>query len=109
MSGISALSTGHDMEPGTTSLFTSRAEIDSGLRGILEDELRIDPKVVRALEPESGLFGSLPEIDSMAVATLITAIEDRFGFIVDDEDVDGEMLETYGGLLSFVEGKIAQG
>ena len=94
---------------GEPSLSTSRAEVDAGLRLILERALQVDPVVVDGLTPESGLFGALPEIDSMAVANLFTEIEDRFGFTVDDEDVDGEMLETFGGLLSFVERKLTEG
>jgi acyl carrier protein len=44
----------------------------------------------------------LPELDSMAVAGLLTEIEDRLGIIVEDEDVDGDMLSDYGSLLEFV-------
>jgi acyl carrier protein len=43
----------------------------------------------------------------MAVAGLLTEMEDQLGIIIDDEDVDGEMLETYGGLLAFAEAKAA--
>ena len=87
----------------------NRASIDGQLREVLTGVLRIDPDVVGALTVDSGLFGSLPEVDSMAVAHLFTGIEDSFGITVDDEDVDGEMLETFGGLLSFVERKLAEG
>jgi len=87
----------------------SRAAIDQDLRQVLIGVLGIDPDIVSALTPDSGLFGSLPEIDSMAVAHLFTGIEDSFGFTVDDDDVDGEMLETYGNLLAFVERKLIGG
>ena len=43
----------------------------------------------------------------MAVAGLLTEMEDRLDIVIDDDDVDGEMLETYGGLLAFAEGKAA--
>jgi acyl carrier protein len=39
----------------------------------------------------TGLFGHLPELDSMAVAGLLTEIEDRLGIVIDDDEVDGEM------------------
>ena len=45
----------------------------------------------------------------MAVAGLLTEIEDRYHIVIEDDDVDGEMLETFGGLLEFVRSKIAQG
>jgi acyl carrier protein len=41
----------------------------------------------------------------MAVASLLTEIEDRFGIIIDDDEVDADMLETFGSLASFVIGK----
>ena len=60
-----------------------------------------------ALTTDSGLFGHLPELDSMAVAGLLTEVEDRLNIVIEDDDVDGEMLETFGGLLSFIEAKLA--
>lgn len=94
---------------GPDSLSVSRADADAGLRRILRDTLQVDADVVTELQPDSGLFGALPEIDSMAVAHLFTAIEDEFGFTVEDDEVDGEMLETYGALLAFVERKLLEG
>ena len=44
----------------------------------------------------------------MAVAGLLTEIEDRLGIIIEDDEVDGEMLETYGGLLAFAEAKVVE-
>ncbi len=86
----------------------SRAALDSELKSIIADVLGIDAEQADALNDESGLFGHLPELDSMAVAGLLTEMEDRLDFLIDDDDVDGEMLETYGGLLAFAEGKIAE-
>ena len=75
---------------------------DEILRAILRDVLGLSTERESALEPDSGLFGHLPELDSMAVAGLLTEVEDRFGIVIDDDEVDGEMLETYGALLEFV-------
>ena len=83
----------------------SRSALDEKLRAILTDVLSLDPEDVARFDNETGLFGHLPELDSMAVATLFTEMEDRLGFVIEDEDVDGEMLETYGGLLAFTEAK----
>ena len=38
----------------------------------------------------------------MAVANVIAAIEDRFGFVVDDDDISGATFETFGTLVDFV-------
>ena len=83
----------------------SRSAIDEQFRAILVDVLALEKDQVEEFDGETGLFGHLPELDSMAVATLFTEMEDRLGIVIEDEDVDGEMLETYGGLLAFTEAK----
>lgn len=82
---------------------------DQTLRAILTDVLGLAPEQTAAFKADTGLFGHLPELDSMAVAGLLTEIEDRFDILIEDEDIDGEMLETYGALLAFVSAKTAQG
>jgi acyl carrier protein len=77
-------------------------ETDTLLRAVLSDVLGLGPARAAALTAGSGLFGALPELDSMAVAGLLTEIEDRFDVVIDDDEVDGDMLETYGDLLAFV-------
>lgn len=81
--------------------------VDRELKALIADVLGLDPARAAALENGSGLFGHLPELDSMAVAGLLTEMEDRLGIVIDDDDVDGEMLETYGGLLAFARAKLA--
>jgi len=78
---------------------------DRVLRQVLQDVLGLSAERVAAFTSETGLFGDLPELDSMAVAGLLTEVEDRLGIVIDDDEVDGEMLETYGALLAFVQGK----
>ena len=87
----------------------SRSAIDRDLKAILVDVLGLEPDEVDEFDNETGLFGHLPELDSMAVAGLFTEIEDRFDILIEDDDVDAEMLETYGGLLAFVEMKLIEG
>ena len=82
-----------------------RSQTDQLLRGILADVLGLKPAQVEAFDADTGLFGHLPELDSMAVAGLLTEIEDRLDIVIDDDEVDGELLETYGNLLTFVEAK----
>jgi acyl carrier protein len=77
--------------------------IDQLLRQILSDVLGLNPRQVARFTAGTGLFGHLPELDSMAVAGLLTEIEDRLDIVIDDDDVDGELLDNYGSLLSFVE------
>jgi acyl carrier protein len=83
------------------------AALDRELKGLIADVLGLAPGQAQAFGPESGLFGHLPELDSMAVAGLLTEMEDRLGIVIEDDDVDGEMLETYGALLAFARAKLA--
>lgn len=83
----------------------SRAAIDNSLRAVLVDVLSLDEEQVAGFDADTGLFGHLPELDSMAVATLLTEIEDRLDITIEDDEVEGEMLENYGALLAFVEAK----
>lgn len=75
---------------------------DQLLRHILTDVLGLKPGQADSFTEQTGLFGHLPELDSMAVAGLLTEIEDRTGILIDDEDVDGDLLADYGSLLAFV-------
>lgn len=77
------------------------------VRAVLAEVLGISPERVATFDRNTLLFGSLPEIDSMAVAALLTEIEDRLHIVIDDDEVDGEMLESLGSLVAFVERKIA--
>lgn len=85
------------------------SRIDHALRGILVDVLSLGEAQVASFVATTGLFGHLPELDSMAVATLLTEMEDRLDIMIDDDEVDGEMLETYGALLTFALAKRARG
>lgn len=60
----------------------------------------------KSLTASSGLLGVIPEFDSMAVVTVITAIEERFDIAVDDDDIEARTFETVGTLTAFVASKI---
>jgi acyl carrier protein len=56
----------------------------------------------------SGLLGSIPELDSMAVVTLITALEEHFGIVVEDDEIGASTFETLGSLAAFVQEKLGE-
>ena len=58
------------------------------------------------LGASSPLLGGIPELDSMAVVNVITAIEEYFGFFVEDDEISAENFETLGSLVFFVESKL---
>jgi acyl carrier protein len=56
---------------------------------------------------DTHLLGAMPQVDSMAVVTLITTLEERFNIVVADDDIDGDTFATVGSLADFVAGKLA--
>jgi acyl carrier protein len=82
-----------------------QTDTDQLLRRILADVLGLKPGRAESFTTGTGLFGHLPELDSMAVAGLLTEMEDRLDIMIDDDEIDGELLESYGSLLAFAEAK----
>ena len=81
-------------------------EHEATLRALLGDVLGIHAARVAAFDENSELFGALPEFDSMAVATLLTGLEERLGVLIEDDDVEAEDFATFGTLLAFVRRKV---
>ena len=80
-------------------------EIEVTLRAVLADVLGLDAGRVAGFREETPLFGALPEFDSMAVAGLLTELEERLGILIEDHEVDADMMETFGALLTFARNK----
>lgn len=59
-----------------------------------------------AIDADTPLFGTLPELDSMAVLELVLELEQRFGIVLEGEDVTAETFETLANLTAVVEGKL---
>jgi acyl carrier protein len=75
------------------------------VRNILSDVLSLGERK-NQLKADSILLGNIPELDSMAVVNVITALEDHFGITVDDDEISAETFETLGSLTRFVEQKL---
>ena len=73
---------------------------------MLDDALTLGGRATR-FTADTPLLGALPELDSMAVVALLTAIEDRFGFAVPDDEISGETFATVGSLTAFIAGHTA--
>ena len=87
---------------------TDGEEVEATLRAVLADVLGLPEARVAAFDESSPLFGALPEFDSMAVAGLLTELEERLGILIEDHEVDADMMETFGALLSFARAKALQ-
>lgn len=73
---------------------------------LLDQALGLDGRA-RQFNTDTPLMGALPELDSMGVVAILTALEDRLGLSVDDDEIDASVFETFGTLLKFVQDKLA--
>lgn len=76
------------------------------VKQVLSSVLNLGDRVTR-FDAATPLLGAVPELDSMAVVALLTALEEQFGFIIEDDEVDGRTFASLGSLVAFVEGKLA--
>lgn len=88
-----------------TTAGNDEEEVDVTLRAVLVDVLGLSEDRVAGFDESTALFGALPEFDSMAVAGLLTELEERLGILIEDHEVDADMLESYGALLTFARAK----
>jgi len=73
---------------------------------ILESVLNLKGRSA-GFSADTALLGNIPELDSMAVVALITGIEEHFGFVVEDDEIDGTTFSTVGSLTEFVQAKLS--
>ena len=85
------------MEPASTTFDDVKAVVISSLG--LEDR-------AETLGASTPLLGSLPELDSLAVIQLVYALEDRFGLTINDDEITGDVFETFGSLAGFIESRL---
>lgn len=76
------------------------------VRNMLDNVLHLGGRALE-FKDETVLLGGVPELDSMAVVALITEFEERFGFMVEDDEIDGAVFATLGSLTEFVATKLA--
>ena len=78
-----------------------------GVKAVLRDALDLGDRA-DDFDAGTALFGSLPEFDSMAVVAVVLALEERFGIVIDGDEISAETFETVGSLSSFIEGNLAE-
>lgn len=80
-------------------------DIFKDLIALLDETLCLEGRAATFV-PGTPLLGAIPELDSMAVVKLITALEERFGIQIDDDDIDGATFATVESLMDFVAGRL---
>ena len=80
-------------------------EIRSQVLSLLDDVLGLHGEEKKFTD-QTPLLGAIPELDSMSVVSLLSTMEERFGFFIDDDEVDGATFATVGSLVEFVDRKL---
>lgn len=80
--------------------------IDRDVIAVLDEVLSLKGRGA-SFTRDTPLLGAIPELDSMAVVSLIGGLEERFGIMVDDDDIDGQTFASVGSLIDFVQAKAA--
>ena len=78
------------------------------VKQVLGETLQLGERVDNFTET-TPLLGSIPELDSMAVVTVITSLEERFDIFVEDDEISADAFETVGSLTAFVDRKLSEG
>ena len=97
-----------DPERRVATVETKRIEagkVEAAVRAVLAAVLALPPERTARFADDTRLFGALPELDSMAVAGLLTELEDRLGIRIEDDEIGGDLLSTFGALVRFAEAK----
>lgn len=76
------------------------------VKQVLGDTLQLGSRA-QMLNAETPLLGSMPELDSMAVVTVLTAVEEAFGISIADDEISADTFATVGSLASFIEKKLS--
>jgi acyl carrier protein len=72
---------------------------------LIQECLQLDD--VSDFDQNTELLGSIPEFDSMAIVTILTTIEDNYGVMIEDDEIDADVFETLGTLMTFVQSKLS--
>ncbi len=79
--------------------------IEAEVKVILADVLQLGD-AVNDFDADTPLLGGIPEFDSMAVIGVITGLEEKFDFFVEDDEIDADVFESIGTVIRFVESKL---
>ena len=56
--------------------------------------------------PATKILGAIPEMDSMSVVTVLIGLEEQYGIVINDDEMDAAVFETLGALAEFVKSKL---
>ena len=80
-------------------------DIQSEVITILQSTLGV-PEGSISPHPDTPVLGAIPEMDSMSVVSILTSLEEQYGVVVDDDEIDADVFATVGSLTRFLEAKL---
>jgi len=80
-------------------------DIQANVIAFLQSTLGVPIDVIKA-HPDTQVLGSIPEMDSMSVVGILASLEEQYGIVVDDDEIDADVFATAGSLNAFVESKL---
>ena len=91
----------HPVEFQLNSTFKPSKNLEADLRASLHDALQLGDEAF-AFTAGTPLLGALPQLDSMGVLAVLTALEQQLGVAIHDDEIDASLFETFGSLTAFV-------
>lgn len=79
-------------------------KLNQDILDLLDEVLRLQGRA-QTFQADTPLLGAVAELDSLAVIELLAALQQRFGFQLNDDELDGSLFATVGSLTSFVREK----
>lgn len=80
-------------------------DIQAEVISILQLTLGVAPGTI-APHPDTPVLGAIPEMDSMSVVSILVSLEEQYGVMVDDDEIDADVFATVGSLTRFVASKL---
>jgi acyl carrier protein len=80
----------------------AQTQVEETIREILVAELELDLRRYGAHTTDVALLGRGIGLDSIDALTLVTALENRFGIEVNDDDLTVDLFKTVGTLAGYV-------
>jgi len=82
-------------------------KLDAEVKKIITHTLALDDRYHR-MTLDTYLLGSIPELDSVSIVSIILALEKEFSISIHDDEINAETFRTLGTLVEFIERKIEQ-
>ena len=73
---------------------------------LLQQALHLETDIT-LFNSTTPLLGNLAELDSIGVVSVITLIEEQLHCTIEDDEINAEVFETFGSLVTFMESKRA--